>query len=486
MITGELRSKVDRIWEHIWANGLSNPLAVIEQISYLLFMKRLDDLELAQEAKARATGQSPTPKFFKADQQSLRWSKFKDLESERMFKTVRDEVFPFLRELNPNSGSAYSRFMKDAVFLIPKPSVLEQVVTLLSEINMHDRDSKGDLYEYLLAKLSQAGVLGQFRTPRHIIRMMVEMVEPKPYDVIGDPAVGTGGFLVVAGDYLLEKHPEIMMKDELRKHFSDGMFHGGEFDPTMMRIGAMNLMMHGIEEPDLVPFDSLSEDTKDLREKYTLILANPPFKGALNEAEVAKDLHTTVKTKKTELLFIALFLKQLRLGGRCACIVPDGVLFGSGKAHRQVRELLIDGNKLEGIVSMPSGVFKPYAGVSTAVLLFTRTDSGGTENVWFYDMQADGYSLDDKRNEIKESDIPDVLEQWRKRDASKESDRKARSFFVPVDEIRAQGYDLSINRYKAGVHEEVVHEDPKAILDRLIGLECEIMEDLKALRGMLS
>ena len=349
MITGELRSKVDRIWEHIWANGLSNPLAVIEQISYLLFMKRLDDLELAQEAKARATGQSPTPKFFKADQQSLRWSKFKDLESERMFKTVRDEVFPFLRELNPNSGSAYSRFMKDAVFLIPKPSVLEQVVTLLSEINMHDRDSKGDLYEYLLAKLSQAGVLGQFRTPRHIIRMMVEMVEPKPYDVIGDPAVGTGGFLVVAGDYLLEKHPEIMMKDELRKHFSDGMFHGGEFDPTMMRIGAMNLMMHGIEEPDLVPFDSLSEDTKDLREKYTLILANPPFKGALNEAEVAKDLHTTVKTKKTELLFIALFLKQLRLGGRCACIVPDGVLFGSGKAHRQVRELLIDGNKCSSL-----------------------------------------------------------------------------------------------------------------------------------------
>lgn len=485
MITGELKSKVDGIWDHFWSNGLSNPLAVIEQISYLLFMKRLDDLELAAESAANRTGQPIRRRFFTDTQQNLRWSRFKDFDSERMFTIVRDDVFPFLRNLNPNQGSAYSRFMKDAVFLIPKPSVLEQVVTLLSEINMHDRDTKGDLYEYLLAKLAQAGVNGQFRTPRHIIRMMVEMVEPKPTDVIGDPAAGTAGFLVVAGDYLLEKHPEIMMKDDLRRHFSDGMFHGGEFDPTMMRIGAMNLMMHGIEEPDLAFGDSLSEDTQNVRERYSLILANPPFKGALNEAEVAKDLHTTVKTKKTELLFIALFLKQLKLGGRCACIVPDGVLFGSSKAHRQVRELLIDGNKLEGIVSMPSGVFKPYAGVSTAVLIFTRTDSGGTDNVWFYDMQADGYSLDDKRNEVKENDIPDVLEQWRKRDASKESDRTARAFFVPVDEIRAQGYDLSINRYKEGVHEKVLHEDPKEILDRLIGLECEIMEDLKALRGML-
>lgn len=485
MITGELRSKVDRIWDHFYANGLSNPLATIEQITYLLFMKRLDDLELAAELAANRTGQPIRKRFFTDDQQHLRWSRFKDFDSERMFKIVRDEVFPFLRELNPNQGSAYSRFMKDAVFLIPKPSVLEQVVTLLSEINMHDRDTKGDLYEYLLAKLSQAGVNGQFRTPRHIIRMMVEMVEPTPKDIIGDPAAGTGGFLVVAGEYLLEKHPEVMLKEDLRKHFSEGMFHGSEFDPTMMRIGAMNLMMHGIEEPDLAFGDSLSEDTKDLRERYTLILANPPFKGALNEAEVAKDLHTAVKTKKTELLFLALFLKQLKLGGRCACIVPDGVLFGSSKAHRQVRELLIDGNKLEGIVSMPSGVFKPYAGVSTAVLIFTRTDSGGTENVWFYDMQADGFSLDDKRNEVKENDIPGVLEQWQKRDASKESDRTAKSFFVPVEEIRAQGYDLSINRYKEGVHEEVAHEDPKAILDRLIGLEYEIMDDLKALRGML-
>jgi len=476
---------VDRIWDHFWANGLANPLAVIEQISYLLFMKRLDDLDLAAEHAANRTGQPVRRRFFGDEQQHLRWSRFKDFDSERMFKVVRDEVFPFLRDLNPNQGSAYSRFMRDAVFLIPKPSVLEQVVTLISEVPMQDRDTKGDLYEYLLGKLAQAGVNGQFRTPRHIIRMMVDMVSPTPKDIIGDPAAGTAGFLVVAGDYLLEKFPEIMLRDDLRKHFSDGMFHGGEFDPTMMRIGSMNLMMHGIEEPDLAFGDSLSEDTKDRRELYTLILANPPFKGALNEAEVAKDLHTAVKTKKTELLFLALFLKQLKLGGRCACIVPDGVLFGASNAHRQVRELLIDGNKLEGIVSMPSGVFKPYAGVSTAVLIFTRTDSGGTENVWFYDMQADGFSLDDKRNIVNENDIPDMLEQWHKRDASQPPERTAKAFFVPVDEIRNQGYDLSINRYKEGVHEEIVHEDPKEILDRLIGLECEVMDDLKVLRGML-
>ena len=485
MITGDLKSKVDGIWDHFWSNGLSNPLAVIEQISYLLFMKRLDDLELAAELAANRTGQPVRRRFFADNQQNLRWSRFKDFDSERMYKLVRDEVFPFLRDLNPNQGSAYSRFMKDAVFLIPKPSVLEQVVTLLSEINMHDRDTKGDLYEYLLAKLAQAGVNGQFRTPRHIIRMMVEMVEPKPTDIIGDPAAGTGGFLVVAGDYLLEKHPEIMMNDDLRRHFSEEMFHGGEFDPTMMRIGAMNLMMHGIEEPDLAFGDSLSEDTKDLRERYSLILANPPFKGALNEAEVAKDLHTIVKTKKTELLFLALILKQLKLGGRCACIVPDGVLFGSTNAHLQVRKLLIDGNKLEGVVSMPSGIFKPYAGVSTAVLIFTRTDSGGTENVWFYDMQADGFSLDDKRNEVKDNDIPNVIEKWWKRNEGLESDRTGKAFAVPIDEIRGKSYDLSINRYKDSVHKATVYENPKVILDQLIDLECEILDDLKILRGML-
>ena len=426
MITGDLKSKVDGIWDHFWSNGLSNPLAVIEQISYLLFMKRLDDLELAAELAANRTGQPVRRRFFADNQQNLRWSRFKDFDSERMYKLVRDEVFPFLRDLNPNQGSAYSRFMKDAVFLIPKPSVLEQVVTLLSEINMHDRDTKGDLYEYLLAKLAQAGVNGQFRTPRHIIRMMVEMVEPKPTDI-----------------------------------------------------------MHGIEEPDLAFGDSLSEDTKDLRERYSLILANPPFKGALNEAEVAKDLHTIVKTKKTELLFLALILKQLKLGGRCACIVPDGVLFGSTNAHLQVRKLLIDGNKLEGVVSMPSGIFKPYAGVSTAVLIFTRTDSGGTENVWFYDMQADGFSLDDKRNEVKDNDIPNVIEKWWKRNEGLESDRTGKAFAVPIDEIRGKSYDLSINRYKDSVHKATVYENPKVILDQLIDLECEILDDLKILRGML-
>lgn len=485
MITGELRSKVDRIWDQFWSNGLSNPLSVIEQISYLLFMKRLDDLEQAAERQANRTGKPMAQRFFKEDQQDLRWSRFKDFQSEKMFVTVRDRVFPYLRDLNPNQDSVYAQFMKDSVFLIPKPSVLEQVVTMISELPMEDRDTKGDLYEYLLSKLAQAGVNGQFRTPRHIIRMMVELVEPKPNDIIGDPAAGTAGFLVVAGEYLREKHPEVMLDEKLRQHFSERMFHGGEFDPTMIRIGAMNLMMHGIEEPDLLFGDSLSEDSKGIRERYTLILANPPFKGALNEAEVAKDLHATVKTKKTELLFVALILKQLKIGGRCACIVPDGVLFGSSKAHQDVRKLLIDGNKLEGIISMPSGVFRPYAGVSTAVLVFTRTDSGGTDNVWFYDMAADGYSLDDKRNPVTENDIPDVVAKWQTRDSAKDTDRTAKAFFVPAKEIRDQGYDLSINRYKEGVHEEVAFEDPKVILQRLIGLECEIMDDLKALRGML-
>lgn len=485
MITGELKSKVDRIWDTFWSNGLSNPLAVIEQISYLLFMKRLDELEQNEERAANLSGKPIKRRFFNEDQQNLRWSRFKDFDSERMFETVRDKVFPFLRTLNANKESAYAQFMKDSVFLIPKPSVLEQVVSLLSEIPMHDRDTKGDLYEYLLSKLAQAGVNGQFRTPRHIIRMMVEMVAPMPQDTIGDPAAGTAGFLVVAGEYLLEEHPEMMMKEDLRRHFSESMFHGGEFDPTMMRIGAMNLMMHGIEDPDLYFGDSLGQETANMRDLYSVVLANPPFKGAINEAEIAKDLHTTVKTKKTELLFVALFLKQLKLGGRCACIVPDGVLFGSSNAHVQIRKLLIDGNKLEGIVSMPSGVFKPYAGVSTAVLVFTRTDSGGTDHVWFYDMQADGFSLDDKRNEIKDNDIPDVLAKWNQREPGKDQDRESKAFFVPVEEIRAHKYDLSINRYKSTMHEEVVHEDPKAILDRLIGLECEIMDDLKALRRML-
>lgn len=485
MITGEIRAKVDRIWDHFWANGLANPVSVIDQISYLLFMKKLDDLELNEERSARYADRAPTAQFFGPEQQHLRWSRFKDFESGRMFQVVRDEVFPFLRDLNPNQESVYAKFMRDAVFLIPKPSVLEQVVTLLNELPVHDQDTKGDLYEYLLSKLAQAGVNGQFRTPRHIIRMMVEMVDPKPGEVVGDPAAGTAGFLVSAGQYVLEKNPEVLVNEEAMRHFSERMFHGGEFDPTMLRIGAMNLMMHGIENPDLTFGDSLGQDLAHVRERYDVILANPPFKGALNEAEVAKDLHTTVKTKKTELLFLALFLKQLKLGGRCACIVPDGVLFGSSKSHRQVRELLIDGNKLEGVISMPSGVFKPYAGVSTAVLIFTRTDSGGTENVWFYDMQADGFSLDDKRNEVSQNDIPDVLAKWKERDSGQDSDRTAKAFFVPVEEIRGESYDLSINRYKEKVHEEVAHEDPKAILDRLIGLECEIMDDLKALRRML-
>lgn len=484
MITGELRSKVDRIWDHFWSNGLSNPLAVIEQISYLLFMKRLDELEEAEERKANRTGQPMGRRLFNENQQHLRWSRFKDFESVRMFETVRDQVFAYLRELNPNEESIYAKFMKDAVFLIPKPSVLEQVVTLLSEISMHDRDTKGDLYEYLLSKLAQAGVNGQFRTPRHIIRMMVEMVEPKPKDIIGDPAAGTAGFLVVAGEYLLEKHPEVMMQDDLRRHFSEGMFHGGEFDPTMMRIGAMNLMMHGIEDPDLVYADSLGEESAQMRNLYTLILANPPFKGAINEAEIAKDLHATVKTKKTELLFLALFLKQLKIGGRCACIVPEGVLFTSTVAHLQARRLLIDGNMLEGVIAMPSGVFKPYSGVSTAVLIFTRTDSGGTSDVWFYEMLGDGFTLDAKRNKCGTNDIPDAILQWHSRQEPI-ADRTGRAFKVPVQEIRANNYELGLSRYRAVKETQSPQDPPSTLIAKLRNMADDIECDLKDLEVLL-
>jgi type I restriction enzyme M protein len=350
---------------------------------------------------------------------------------------------------------------------------------------MEARDTKGDLYEYLLSKIAQAGVNGQFRTPRHIIKMMVELVEPRPEDTICDPACGTCGFLVLAGEHLREKHPQIFHDKKQREHFQGGMFHGADFDASMLRIGAMNMMLHGIDNPDIRGIDSLSQDADAFRNRYTLVLANPPFKGSLNYDEVAKDLLQAVRTKKTELLFLALFLAQLKPGGRCACIVPDGVLFGSSTAHKAIRKALVDDQKLDGVISMPSGVFKPYAGVSTAVLLFTRTDSGGTDHVWFYDMEADGLSLDDKRDAVEENDIPDIIARWKARDPQKDTDRLGKAFFVPADEIRGNGYDLSINRYKGMRHEEARYDPPRVILDQLETLGREIDADLKQLRGML-
>ncbi|MBI2898584.1 MAG: SAM-dependent DNA methyltransferase [Planctomycetes bacterium] len=511
MLTGELRNQIDRIWDAFWSGGISNPLEVIEQITYLLFLRRLDDLQQLEENKAARLKKPIERRIFpegkdpkKRPYEQLRWSRFKNLEAREMFTVVGEHVFPFLRTLG-GDDSAYASHMKDARFKIPTPALLAKVVDLIDHVPMEDRDTKGDLYEYMLGKIATAGQNGQFRTPRHIIRMMVEMTAPRPTDVVCDPACGTAGFLMVAGEYLREHHPEIFRDAKLRGHFHNGLFHGFDFDNTMLRIGSMNLLLHGVENPDLTYRDSLSQDHAGEEEKYTLVLANPPFAGSLDHENCAKDLQQVVKTKKTEVLFLAFFIRLLKPGGRAAVIVPDGVLFGSSTAHKTLRKLLVEGQKLDAVVSLPGGVFKPYAGVSTAILLFTKTDSGGTDSVWFYDVDADGWSLDDKRQpllseeklgpvpaqpltaeEHAKNNLPDVLARWKGRDkAERERPRTAQSFCVPKAEIEANGYDLSLNRYKEVVHDEVNHAPPKEILADLAKLEREIEQGLKELEGMV-
>jgi type I restriction enzyme M protein len=484
VITGELKSKVDRVWDAFWSGGISNPLEVIEQITYLLFIRRLDDLETLEERKARlgAAGELR----FGSDQQELRWSRFKNEEPAVMFATVGEKVFPFLRTLGGDS-STYGEHMKDARFTIPTAQLLSRVVDLLDEIPMNDRDTNGDLYEYLLSKIASAGVNGQFRTPRHIIKLMVDMMAPKPTDEICDPASGTAGFLVAASEYIREQYPSVLTDAAQRKHFHASMFHGYDFDNTMLRIASMNMLMHGIESPDIRYRDSLSEGASEDAEKYTLILANPPFAGSLDYESTSKDLQRVVKTKKTELLFVSLFLKLLKPGGRAAVIVPDGVLFGSTKAHKDLRRLLVEDQKLDGIVKLPSGVFKPYSGVSTAILLFTKTNSGGTDQVWFYDMTADGFTLDDKRNPLEVNDLPDVLSRWGERfDSERERVRTEQSFCVSKDDIAAQGYDLSLNRYKEVVQDEAEYRSPLDVIAEIEKIEAEIITGLAELRAMLS
>ena len=486
MITGELKSKIDRVWDAFWTGGISNPLTVIEQITYLLFIKRLDEIHTLRENKANRLKEDIENPVFKNNQEGLRWSRFKDLEAEEMYKMVSTKVFPFIKELNGDSNEAYTRYMSDAVFMVPTPNLLEKVVTMLNEMPMEDRDTKGDLYEYLLSKIATAGKNGQFRTPRHIIKMMVDMVEPKPDDIIYDPACGTAGFLVAASEYIREHNPEVFSNPKKRKHFKYNMFFGNDFDRTMIRIAVMNLILHGLENPNVTDKDALSQSQSDIREKFTLILANPPFKGSLDYEVVANDLLKVVKTKKTELLFLALFIKQLKTGGRCACIVPDGVLFGSSNAHKAIRKQLIDEQKLDAVISMPSGVFKPYAGVSTAVLIFTKTDSGGTEKVWFYDMKADGYSLDDKRHKLnhdkhEENNLPDIIKRYKNIDKEEKRARNVQSFLVPIDEIREKDYDLSINRYKEIEYKETEYDSPKEIINTIKKLNKEIDGGLEKL-----
>ena len=410
MLTGELRSQVDAIWNAFWSGGISNPMEVLEQITYLLYIRRLDDAHTLEESKAQALGKPIENRVFPTGNdekgrsyQDLRWSRFKNLAPAEMYTVVGDHVFPFIRSMG-NEGSSYAQHMKDARFTIPTPGLLAKVVDMLDHVPMEDRDTKGDLYEYMLGKIAAAGQNGQFRTPRHIIKLMVAMTQPTPRDVICDPASGTCGFLVAAGEYLREQHPQLFRDAVARAHFHHGMFHGYDFDNTMLRIGSMNMALHGVDGPDIRYKDSLSEEHAGDEEKYSLILANPPFAGSLDYENTAKDLLDIVKTKKTELLFLALFLRLLKPGGRAAVVVPDGVLFGSSKAHKELRRTLVEDHKLDGVVSLPAGAFKPYAGVSTAILLFTKTNSGGTDHVWFYDMEAEGWSLDDKRQPLLDED----------------------------------------------------------------------------------
>lgn len=498
MITGELKNKINSLWEIFWTGGITNPLDVVEQMTYLMFIHDLDATD-NQRAKESAMLGLPHKSIFAGEVQvgertiageQLKWSVFHDFPAAQMYSVMQEWVFPFIKTLHADKDSAYAKYMGDAIFKIPTPLMLDKVVTAMDGIyedveQLHSTDARGDIYEYLLSQIATAGVNGQFRTPRHIIRMIVDMMEPQATDVICDPACGTSGFLVAAGEYLKEnRREEIFFNRENKDHYMNHMFYGFDMDRTMLRIGAMNMMTHGIDNPYIEYRDSLSDQNTD-REKYSLILANPPFKGSLDADIVSADLLKMCKTKKTELLFIALFLRMLRVGGRCACIVPDGVLFGSSTAHKAIRKELVEGNRLEAVISMPSGVFKPYAGVSTAVLVFTKTGHGGTDKVWFYDMKADGFSLDDKRSAVEANDIPDIIERFHHLEGEQERKKTEQSFFVSKEEIAANGYDLSINKYKEVEYVPVEYPSTQELMADLHEIEREITAGLAELEGML-
>ncbi|HBJ2623659.1 SAM-dependent DNA methyltransferase [Clostridium botulinum] len=515
MLSAEIKSKIDKLWNNFWSGGISNPLTVIEQISYLLFIKRLDDIDNANEKRANRIGRPHKSLFLELNEklneesnmesnfnwELLKWSQFKHLEVEKMFDIVSQKVFPAIKKLG-GENSSFTSEMKDAVFMVPKSSLLQESVRLIDGINMDDADTKGDLYEYLLSKLATSGVNGQFRTPRHIIRMMVELMDPTSEDRICDPACGTAGFLINSLEYVLEKytrnesvftdeegnvHNRIgdMMSNEEWEHFKNEMFYGFDFDPSMVRIASMNLMLHSIDDPNVRQMDAMSKRYEE-ENKYTLVLANPPFKGSIDANDINPTLSKGAKTTKTELLFMKLINRILDLGGRCAVIVPDGVLFGSSKAHKDIRKALVEENALEGVISMPSGVFKPYAGVSTAILIFTK--GGETDKVWFYDMESDGFSLDDKRNKLdNDGDIPDIIAKWRavKKERTLDPRKEDKWFWIEKEDIAENGYDLSINKYKEIEYEDVVYEKPEVILDKIEALEKSILEDIAVIKEMV-
>ena len=510
MITGTIKNKVDKIWDDIAAGGITNPITVIEQLTYLMFIRSLDEKELEKEEFANMMGEAVDPIFPQSEPgQSMRWSKFKDKDPRDIYDIISQRVFPAVKKIrngklpdfneagelvetgetdgNDDSvNTAFSRYMEDAIFLVPTPQVLQKIVTGLEDLYTHDiadRDMQGDLYEYMLGKLSAAGRNGQFRTPRHIIEMMVALIAPTPDDVICDPACGTAGFLVAAAEYI-RKNYEDTMTNEQWESYASTMFSGFDTDRTMLRISAMNLMLHSIDNPDVDYKDSVSKQN-DISSKYTVCLANPPFKGMVDAESIHGNLKAITNTKKTELLFLALFLRLLKKGGRCACIVPDGVLFGSSNAHKSIRKEIVENHQLQAVVSMPSGVFKPYAGVSTAVLVFTKTGAGGTEKVWFSDMKADGYSLDDKRSEIQDNDIPDIIKRFHHLENEAGRGRTEQSFFVSKQEIVDNGYDLSINKYKEVEYVAVEYPPTQEILAELRRLEKEVAWEMDELEKLL-
>ena len=500
MLTGELKNQVDKVWSRFWSGGMANPLEIIEQITYLLFLKRLDDLQTLAENKSRRLNKPLEQNFFPKEKEKMRWNKLKNLAPEDMFNIVDKEVFPFLQKLG-KVESSYIKHMKGARFTIPSPKLLSDAIDLLDKIPMEERDTKGDLYEYMLGKLSSSGQLGQFRTPRHIIQLILEITSPTIKDIVCDPACGTCGFLVNAGEYIRNKYPEILSNKKERDHFNNSMFNGYDIDNTMLRIGNMNMVLHGVENPKIEYRDSLSEDFSSEEEKYNLILANPPFKGSLDPDSVAKNLLSTVNTKSTELLFLALFLRLLKPGGRAAVIVPDGVLFKNSKANKEIRRILVDDQRLESIISLPSGVFKPYAGVSTAILIFTKTNSGGTDYVWFYDLKSDGWSLDDKREplldinklgvspsatmtsqDLLKNNLPDILSRWSNRNSTeKKRTRKDQSFMVPIKEIQEADYSFNIEKYKKFEIKKETFEDPLNLMNEIKKKETEIKKEISEL-----
>ena len=498
MVTGELKNKVDGLWEIFWTGGLTNPLDVIEQMTYLMFIRDLDDSDNVHMKESIMLG-LPYKSIFeenvtigdrKVPGNQLKWSVFHDFPAQKMYANMQENVFPFIKNLHGDKESAYAKYMGDAIFKVPTPVMLDKIVTAMDEIyekmeQLRSEDVRGDIYEYLLSKLATAGVNGQFRTPRHIIKMMVEMMDPKADDLICDPACGTSGFLVESSEYLRKKKKaEVLFNAKNKEHYMNHMFHGYDMDRTMLRIGAMNMMTHGVSNPNIEYRDSLSDQNED-KEKYSLILANPPFKGSLDYDIVSADLLKVCKTKKTELLFLTLFVRMLKTGGRCACIVPDGVLFGSSKTHKDIRKAIVEEQRLEAVISMPSGVFKPYAGVSTAILIFTKTGHGGTDKVWFYDMKADGRSLDDKRSEVKENDIPDIIARFKNLEAENDRKRTDQSFFVEKQEIVDNAYDLSINKYKEIEYIPVEYPSTSEIMANLRALEKEVQESMAELEKML-